>query len=91
MVPALRDGRRQFVTTGSLEGTDVCFAPALTLDEAPSHPHNAAREIYVEVDGVVQAAPVPRFSCTPGAITLPPPVPGEHTEEILQQLGLTVR
>jgi alpha-methylacyl-CoA racemase len=74
-----------------LEGTDVCFAPALTLDDAPRHPHNAARGTFVEVDGVMQAAPVPRFGRTPGAIHRPPPVPGEHTEEILAELGLALR
>lgn len=48
-----------------LEGTDACFAPVLDWDEAPRHPHNTARATYVEVDGVVQAAPAPRFSLTP--------------------------
>jgi alpha-methylacyl-CoA racemase len=47
-----------------LEGTDVCFAPVLTLEEAPRHPHNAARGTYVTVDGVVQPGPAPRFSRT---------------------------
>jgi alpha-methylacyl-CoA racemase len=72
-----------------LEGTDVCFAPALRLDEAASHPHIAARGTYVERDGVLQPAPAPRFSRTPGAIQGPPPLPGEHTDEILDTLGLT--
>ena len=45
-----------------LEGTDACFAPVLTTDEAPDHPHNAARRTYVEIDGIVQPAPAPRFS-----------------------------
>jgi len=49
-----------------MEGTDVCFAPVLTMDEAPLHPHNQARGTFVEVDGVVQPAPSPRFSRTPG-------------------------
>ena len=51
-----------------MDGTDVCFAPVLDLDEAPKHPHNAARQTFVDVDGVVQPAPAPRFSATPGAI-----------------------
>ncbi len=51
-----------------LEGTDACFAPVLTLSEAPSHPHLAARGTFVTVDGVVQPAPAPRFSRTPSAI-----------------------
>jgi alpha-methylacyl-CoA racemase len=49
-----------------LEGTDVCFAPVLDMDEAPHHPHNAARRTFVDVDGVTQPAPAPRFSRTPG-------------------------
>jgi alpha-methylacyl-CoA racemase len=48
-----------------LEGTDTCFAPVLTLAEAPRHPHNLARGTFIEVDGVVQPAPAPRFSRTP--------------------------
>jgi alpha-methylacyl-CoA racemase len=51
-----------------LEGTDVCFAPVLSLSEAPNHPHNRSRNIFVEVDGVTQPAPAPRFSRTPGRI-----------------------
>src|SRR3954447_5931800 len=51
-----------------MEGTDVCFAPVLTMAEAPKHPHNAAREIFVERHGVTQPAPAPRFSRTPSAI-----------------------
>lgn len=51
-----------------MEGTDVCFAPVLSLSEAPDHPHMAAREIFVSHDGVVQPAPAPRFSRTPSAI-----------------------
>ena len=47
-----------------LEGTDVCFAPVLDWDEAPQHPHNVARETFIEVDGVVQPAAAPRFSRT---------------------------
>lgn len=54
--------------TRLLEGTDACFAPVLTLAEAPAHPHLAARGAFVEVDGVVQPAPAPRFSRTPAAI-----------------------
>jgi alpha-methylacyl-CoA racemase len=49
-----------------LEGTDACFAPVLDMDEAPHHPHNAARKTFVDVDGVTQPAPAPRFSRTPG-------------------------
>ena len=48
-----------------MEDSDVCFAPVLSLSEAPSHPHNAARSTFIEIDGVVQPAPAPRFSETP--------------------------
>ena len=51
-----------------MEGTDVCFAPVLDWDEAPLHPHNQARGAFVTRDGVVQPAPAPRFSATPGAV-----------------------
>src|SRR3954463_4939188 len=51
-----------------MEGTDICFAPILTMAEAPKHPHNAARNIFVERHGVTQPAPAPRFSRTPSAI-----------------------
>ena len=51
-----------------MEGTDVCFAPVLSLSEAPDHPHMAERKIFVDVDGINQPAPAPRFSRTPSAI-----------------------
>jgi alpha-methylacyl-CoA racemase len=72
-----------------LEGTDACFAPVLRLDEASSHPHVAARGLYVERDGLMQPAPSPRFSRTPGAIRRPPPLPGQHTDELLAELRAT--
>jgi alpha-methylacyl-CoA racemase len=72
-----------------MSGTDVCFAPVLGLDEAPSHPHNAAREAFVEVAGVVQPAPAPRFSATPGAIAAPPPAIGAHNREALGDWGFS--
>jgi alpha-methylacyl-CoA racemase len=74
---------------GLLEGTDVCFAPVLALSEAATHPHNAARGTFVSVDGVVQPAPVPVFSATPGAIQRPPAAPGQHNEEALADWGFT--
>ncbi len=67
-----------------LEGTDVCFAPVLNLEEAPSHPHNVARKTFIEVDGVIQPAPAPRFSRTPGAVQSAAAVIGQHSEDILQ-------
>jgi alpha-methylacyl-CoA racemase len=70
-----------------LEGTDACFAPVLTLGEAPGHPHSAARHAFMEVAGVVQPAPAPRFSATPGAIAGPAPEPGRDTDAILREHG----
>ncbi len=48
-----------------MEDTDICFAPVLSLSEAPQHPHNVARGTFIEADGVLQPAPAPRFSATP--------------------------
>jgi alpha-methylacyl-CoA racemase len=72
-----------------MEGSDVCFAPVLSMAEAPEHPHNKARATFVEVDGVTQPAPAPRFSKTPGAIQRSPAANGEHRDEILADWGLT--
>ena len=71
-----------------LEGTDTCFAPVLSLAEAPEHAHNRERGTFTEVAGVVQPGPAPRFGRTPGAIRRPPPHAGQHTDEILAELGL---
>ena len=71
-----------------LEGTDACFAPVLDWDEAPEHPHNVARGTFVELDGVRQPAPTPRFARTPGAIARGAAAPGTHSDEILAELGL---
>ena len=70
-----------------MEGSDVCFAPVLSMEEAPRHPHNRQRATFVEENGVVQPAPAPRFSRTPSAIQRPPARPGEHTEEALRDWG----
>jgi alpha-methylacyl-CoA racemase len=72
-----------------MEGSDVCFAPVLSYAEAPQHPHNRARATFVEVDGIEQPAPAPRFSRTPPAIQRPPARPGEHTEEALTDWGFS--
>jgi alpha-methylacyl-CoA racemase len=72
-----------------LEGTDVCFAPVLSLTEAPAHPHNRERETFVEVEGVMQPAPAPRFSRTPGAVRRPPSAAGQHTDEALGEWGFS--
>jgi alpha-methylacyl-CoA racemase len=71
-----------------LEGSDVCFAPVLSLAEAPSHPHNLARQSFVEIDGIVQPAPSPRFSRTPAGRPTPPEIPGERGVASLAQWGL---
>jgi alpha-methylacyl-CoA racemase len=68
-----------------MEGTDICFAPVLSLSEAPDHPHNVARQTFIERDGIVQPAPAPRFSRTKPEIQRAPPQPGEHTEEVLRE------
>ncbi|MCW2307820.1 CaiB/BaiF CoA transferase family protein [Rhodobium gokarnense] len=73
-----------------LEGTDACFAPVLDMAEAPRHPHNAARGTFVARDGVVQPAPAPRFSRTPGRVQGPPPTPGADRDAILSDWGVTV-
>ena len=70
-----------------LEGTDVCFAPVLDLQEAPTHPHNVARQSFVEIDGVTQPAPAPRFSRTPSSVQAPAAIAGEHSEAILNDWG----
>lgn len=72
---------------GILEGTDACFAPVLDFDEAPAHPHNRARGTFIELDGVVQPAPAPRFSGTPAVAPKPPGPAGAQTEAILGELG----
>lgn len=66
------------------EGTDACFAPVLTLEEAPSHPHNVARSTFVSKGGYVQPAPAPRFSRTQAEISSPPPRIDEHASAILK-------
>ena len=70
------------------EGRTPCIAPVLDIDEAPSHPHHVARGTFVEVDGLVQPAPAPRFSRSVAAVDRRPPTPGEHTLEILSDWGI---
>jgi alpha-methylacyl-CoA racemase len=72
-----------------LEGTDACVAPVLDMDEAPLHPHNLARATFVEVDGVTQPAPAPRFSRTPAQIQRGPDATGEHSESVLREWGFS--
>jgi alpha-methylacyl-CoA racemase len=72
-----------------MEGSDVCFAPVLSMTEAPKHPHNRHRGTFIEDDGVIQPGPAPRFSRTPSKIQRPPARPGEHTEEALRDWGFS--
>ena len=74
-----------------MEGTDVCFAPVLGIGEAPGHPHNQARQAYVNVEGAWQAAPAPRFSRTPPAVRGVAPERGEQTSEVLALAGYSAR
>ena len=94
--PELRDKLAAVIATKSqadwcalMDGTDVCFAPVLTMDEAPGHPHNAARQTFVEIAGVIQPAPAPRFSATPGAIQGPPPKIGGDNDAALADWGFS--
>jgi alpha-methylacyl-CoA racemase len=75
--------------TAALEGTDVCFAPVLPMSEAARHPHIRARGTIIERDGVLQPAPAPRFSRTPGEIRRSAAAPGAHTDEILAEFGFS--
>ena len=70
-----------------MEGTDVCFAPVLTMSEAAKHPHNVARQTFIEVDGVTQPAPAPRFSRTASALPSAPAHAGQHSVAVLTDWG----
>lgn len=72
-----------------MEHTDVCFAPVLSLDEAHLHPHNVERGTFTQVNGVLQPSPAPRFSRTKPEIQRPPSHPGQHTDEVLAEFGLS--
>jgi alpha-methylacyl-CoA racemase len=94
--PAKREKLNQLFKTRTrqqwrdiMEGTDVCFAPVLDLKEAPTHPHNIDRKTFVELEGVVQPAPAPRFSRTQGEIQGPAAMAGEHTREVLSAWNFT--
>ncbi|WP_374664562.1 CaiB/BaiF CoA transferase family protein [Ramlibacter sp.] len=88
--PALRAKLAQVFRTRTraqwcelLEGTDVCFAPVLSMNEAPDHPHNVARGTFVRDEGVLQPAPAPRFDRTPSALPKKAPRTGQQTRELL--------
>jgi len=70
------------------ERVDACVAPVLSPFESPRHPHNAVRRTFVDVGGIVQPAPAPRFSATPGGLTTTNPAPGADTVPVLTELGL---
>ena len=70
-----------------LEGSDVCYAPVLTVDEAIRHPHNVARGTFIDVGGITQPGPAPRLSRTPGEVRRPPAHAGQHTDEVLSEAG----
>ena len=70
-----------------MEHTDICFAPVLNVSEAPHHPHNVARGTFVDYEGVTQPRPAPRFSRTDSTIQRPPAHAGQHTDEVLAELG----
>ncbi len=93
--PALRDAIAGAVQQHSrdewcrrLEGSDVCFAPVLSFGEAPAHAHAQARAAFVEVAGLVQPAPAPRFGRTPAGLPEPAPQLGQHTAQVLLEAGL---
>ncbi|MBW2369644.1 MAG: CoA transferase, partial [Deltaproteobacteria bacterium] len=71
-----------------MEGTDVCFAPVLSMEEAKNHPHNQARNTFIDINGITQPAPGPRFSRTQPAVPAPPPKIGEHNEAALADWGI---
>jgi alpha-methylacyl-CoA racemase len=70
-----------------LLGTDACYAPVLSLEDAPAHPHNRARGTFVEVDGGMQPAPAPRFTATPPDDPRPDRPAGADTRTVLQAAG----
>jgi len=93
--PAMKDRVAAVVATRTrdewvavFDGTDACVAPVLSPWEAHLDPHNRARSTFVEVDGVVQPAPAPRFSRTPSSINRPPAVPGGDTVSALLEWGI---
>jgi len=71
-----------------LGSTGSCAAPVLSITEAPDHPHHVARDSFVEIDGVRQPAPAPRFSRTVPERPRSPSLPGDHTRAVLAELGL---
>lgn len=92
--PELRENLAQLFKTKTrdewseiMEGTDICFAPILSVWEAPNHPHNVARNAFVELDGITQPAPSPRFSRTVPEVRHGARVPGQDGKEVLGSFG----
>jgi alpha-methylacyl-CoA racemase len=88
LAEVFRGGTREHWCT-LFEGSDACVAPVLDIDECISHPHNVARKIFVEVDGVINPAPAPRFSATPSTLRRTASAPGEDTEAALSDWGFS--
>ncbi len=84
-----RRTRDEWVALAEAEGGDACLAPVLSMGEAAGHPHHVARRTFLEIDGVVQPAPAPRFSGTESAVPEPPCWPGEGGLEALSEWGLS--
>ena len=72
-----------------MEGSDVCFAPVLSIFEAPDHPHNKHRNGFLNIDGVVQPAPAPRFSRTAPEVRHGPRMEGQDSEAVLSAAGFS--
>jgi alpha-methylacyl-CoA racemase len=72
-----------------MEGSDVCFAPVLSIFDAPTHPHHQQRNTFVDLDGVTQPAPAPRFSRTPPEVRGGARRPGEDSEAVLLEYGFS--
>jgi alpha-methylacyl-CoA racemase len=92
--PALKQRLEEVFAAGTrdewctlLEGSDACFAPVLSMDEAPHHPHNRARSVFAAIGGVTQPMPAPRFSATPAADPEAPGPAGRESRAILAGLG----
>jgi alpha-methylacyl-CoA racemase len=72
-----------------MQETDICFAPVLRMSEALKHPHNVHRESFVEIEGIPQPGPAPRFLGTPTRVQRPPARVGEHTDAVLRDWGFS--
>ncbi|MEI8238638.1 MAG: CaiB/BaiF CoA-transferase family protein [Actinomycetota bacterium] len=95
--PHLKDRLRDVMKTKTqaewcalMEHTDVCFAPVLTMSQAAAHPHNIERGTFIEVAGVTQPRPAPRFSRTAPEVAMAPAHPGQHSRAVLADWGIAV-